>query len=384
MLYGSGYFMFIFIRVKRFTIIVPLFIAVVFVLFLASGYEDGSALIWDDSVPVNGDLSEAFTPFLEEIILIRDKAMLENNSEDIKNLYNVNTRLGIYALEHEQKKINYLHNWAEKQGVKFTDINTFSKVRWVKENGNKVTINFSAITEYTYEYLNMPDTSNKFRIATYHVMDLVNHEDNWLISKEWYTDPFADSLNTETLKAEDNKAFITSQGPRDFSDLNPRRTKAVEYADLYCGASDNEDYYFRYNKEYKNYNSLGGDCANFASQVLYEGGFKKTGTWNYDKDGSRAWVNAQGFKDYLLYSGRGSLIAHGTYDKVLKLSYKLLPGDVIAYEKKGKVVHISVVTGADSRGYTLVSCHNTDRFRVPWDLGWSDKGIKFWLIRVNY
>ncbi|NLV63999.1 MAG: amidase domain-containing protein, partial [Clostridiaceae bacterium] len=79
-----------------------------------------------------------------------------------------------------------------------------------------------------------------------------------------------------------------------------------------------------------------------------------------------------------------SLIVHGTYDKVLKLSYKLLPGDIVGYEKKGKVVHISVVTGADSRGYSLVNCHNTDRFKVPWDLGWSDKGIKFWLIRVNY
>ena len=140
-----------------------------------------------------------------------------------------------------------------------------------------------------------------------------------------------------------------------------------------------------YNKKYKNYNGLGGDCANFASQVLYEGGkFKKTGSWNYEKDGSRAWVNAQGFKDYLIYSGRGSLIVHGTYDKVLKLSYKLLPGDIVGYEKKGKVIHVSVVTGADSRGYSLVNCHNTDRFKVPWDLGWSDKGIKFWLIRVNY
>lgn len=376
--------MFIFIRARRFAIIVPLFIVIVIILILASNNKDYYFLIWDESVPVNSDLSEEFTRYLEEIIRIRDKAMLENDIEGIKPLYNVKTRLGIYAFEHEQKKIKYLHNWAEKQGVNFLDIDTFIKVRWVKEQGNKVTVNFSAITEYTYEYINMPDTPNRFRIATYHVLDLVNDMDNWRITKEWYTDPFADSLNADTLKAEDNKAFILSQGPRDFSNLNPRRIKAVEYADLYCGASDNEEYYFRYNKAYKNYNSLGGDCANFASQVLHEGGFKKTGSWNYQKDGSRAWVNAQGFKDYLLYSGRGSLIVHGTYDKVLKLSYRLLPGDVIAYEKKGKVVHISVVTGADSRGYTLVNCHNTDRFKVPWDLGWSDKGIKFWLIRVNY
>lgn len=376
--------MFIIIRTKRIAIIVSLFIAVIIAIIFAASNKDYNLLLFDDSIPVNSELSEEFTPYLEDILTVRNKAMLENDIEAIRPLYNVKTKLGIYAFEHEQKKIKHLHSWAEKQGVTFLDINTLYKVRWVKEQGSKVTINFSAITEYTYEYVNMPDVLNKFRIATYHVLDLVDDTEKWLISKEWYTDPFADSLNADTLKAEDNKAFILSQETRDFSNINQGRIKAVEYADLYCGASDNEEYLFRYNKEYKNYNSIGGDCTNFASQVLHAGGFKKTGGWTYEKDGSHAWVNAQGFKDYLIYSGRGSLIAHGTYDKVLKLSYKLLPGDIIAYEKKGKVAHISVVTGADSRGFTLVNSHNTDRFRVPWDLGWSDKGIKFWLIRVNY
>ena len=112
--------------------------------------------------------------------------------------------------------------------------------------------------------------------------------------------------------------------------------------------------------------------------------FRKTREWNYDKDGSRAWVNAQAFKNFWLWSGRASLIASGRYEKVVKASYKLLPGDFVAYEKKGEIVHISVVTGADSKGYSLVNCHNIDRYRVPWDLGWSDKGIKFWLVRVHF
>ena len=33
---------------------------------------------------------------------------------------------------------------------------------------------------------------------------------------------------------------------------------------------------FKYNKKYRDYNPQGGDCANFASQILFEGGkFKK-------------------------------------------------------------------------------------------------------------
>jgi len=215
---------------------------------------------------------------------------------------------------------------------------------------------------------------------------LVNRNDRWLISKEWYNDPFADSLKLDNIKVDSIREYILSQGPRDFSNIGERRQNAVEYAHRYCGAASEEKYGFQYNKKYRNYNSQGGDCANFASQILYEGGkFKKTYSWNYDKKGAtRAWLNAQGFKDYMISSGRASLIAYGSYEKVYKASYKLLPGDFVAYEKKGKVTHISVVTGADSKGYALVTCHNTDRNDVPWDLGWSNSNIRFWLVRVHY
>jgi hypothetical protein len=56
----------------------------------------------------------------------------------------------------------------------------------------------------------------------------------------------------------------------------------------------------------------------------------------------------------------------------------------VAYVKKGKVTHVSVVTGADSKGYPLVSCHNLDRYRVPWDIGWSSDKVKFFLLNVSY
>ncbi|MBM7558094.1 hypothetical protein JOC47_002964 [Halanaerobacter jeridensis] len=38
----------------------------------------------------------------------------------------------------------------------------------------------------------------------------------------------------------------------------------------------------------------------------------------------------------------------------------------------------------DSKGYILVNSHNSDRHRVPWDLGWSNNEIKFCLVRVHY
>lgn len=86
----------------------------------------------------------------------------------------------------------------------------------------------------------------------------------------------------------------------------------------------------------------------------------------------------------MLNSGRGSLIAKGSYNDVYKEAYNLRPGDFVGYEKGGRITHVSTVTGQDSKGYPLVTCHNTDRLLVPWDLGWSNKAIRFHLIKVNY
>lgn len=330
-------------------------------------------------------IDESHNQIIEEILSIRNNAFLDGNLEVIEALYDKKTKLGIWAYEHQIKKMKYLHNWAGKQGITFSNIKSKFKIRSLKEGINTVSYNFISSTEYSYIYENEPQTENLFRIGTYHSLKLQKYDNSWLISKEWYTDPFADSLDLENLKAEEFENYILSSNSRDFSKLNQRRLSAVEYADHYCGAAADEEFGFSYNKNYRDYNPLGGDCANFASQILFEGGkFKKNGTWNYIKDGSKSWVNAQSFKDYMINSKRASLIAKGTYNQVFKASFKLLPGDFVAYEKKGKVTHISVVTGADSKGYSLVNCHNTDRFRVPWDLGWNNKNIKFWLVRVHY
>jgi hypothetical protein len=329
---------------------------------------------------------------IKQIVEARNRVLLSGEMEQLETIYDMNTKFGVWAYEHEIKKMKYIHNWEQKQGVKFIEINPKVVVRWTKKNEGKINAtttaaaNFICSTEYKYVYTNKPDIINTSRIGTYHYLSLVLRDNIWVISKEWYKDPFADSLKINTSKAGEIKEFINNQEKGDFSKLNQRRVSAIEYADKYCGAASDGRNGFSYNKKYLDYNSKGGDCANFSSQILFEGGkFRKTSSWNYNGGGAtRAWVNADGFKSHMINSGKASVIAYGEYKKVFKASYKLLPGDFVAYEKKGDIVHISMVTDADSRGYSLVSCHNTDRNRVPWDLGWSDNSIRYWLVRVHY
>ena len=329
-------------------------------------------------------IKQQYQLLLQNLFDYRNKAILEQNEEILKELYDTDKKTGLWAYEHEVEKMKYLKNWSSKQGVTFNDIKTKVKIRKVKEKETDLYgIICNVATDYNYSYENEKDVKNIFRIGTEHYLNVKDNQ--YIITKEWYTDPFADSLNLENIKSDDIRSYILAQQKPDIQ-LTQEQQKAIDYAHRYCGVSTEEEYEFKFNREYKNFNPDGGDCANFASQIMYESGrFKKNSIWNYNnRDGTKAWVNAQGFKNYILNSGRGSLICKGSYEETYKESYNLRPGDFVAYEKGGRITHVSTVTGMDSKGYPLVTCHNTDRLLVPWDLGWSNKTIRFHLIRVHY
>ncbi|MDU1314562.1 amidase domain-containing protein [Clostridium septicum] len=327
-----------------------------------------------------------FKGLLEKLFSERNEAVVCGDCELLKNFYDLNIKVSLWAYESEAKKTQYLINWSEKQYVQFKDLKSNVKIRKVVEKEPGLFgIICDVATDFNYYYLDSPDVINHFRLGTNHYINLKKNGDKYIITKEWYTDPFADSLDMDNIKSDEIKDYIISRNAPEFNP-NERLQNAINYAHKYCGVSEDEEFTFKYNSKYKNHNPDGGDCANFASQILHEGGnFKKNGAWNYDgKDGTKAWLNAQGFKNYMLGSGRASYIAKGNYNKVYKAAFNMRPGDFVAYEKKGRITHISTVTGFDSKGYPLVTCHNTDRLLVPYDLGWSNSNIKFHLIHVHY
>lgn len=104
--------------------------------------------------------------------------------------------------------------------------------------------------------------------------------------------------------------------------------------------------------------------------------------WNFNgRDSSTAWAQAPALFNYLIYNGKGRLIAQGTYTNMVKPSdthpsgaiRELQKGDLICYEEKGEIVHFGVVTGFDSYGIPVVNTHTSDRYHVPFDLGWDKK-----------
>jgi hypothetical protein len=324
---------------------------------------------------------------IDRLFALRDGCVLRGDVEPLRSYFLTDERSGQWAFDNEAARAEYLARWAARQGVTLQSIRTDIRILRSRAVGRGYAFYLIASTEYTYAYPDSPDTLNSFRMGGHHSLDLIpgEVENTWIISREWYDDPLAKSFDS-SLYTPAMTEYIAGHAPEDEPDLGDKRLAAVRYADQYCGAASDGSNGYQYNTDYTDYNALGGNCANFASQALYESGaFKKNGTWNYKNGkGSRAWINAQGFKDYLLYSGRGSLLARGKYADVYQAAYGLLPGDIVAYAYKGDVSHISIVTGRDSKGYPLVNSHNLDRYRTPWDLGWNSSRYSYYLIRVSY
>ena len=68
--------MFVVIRAKHFTIVLSLLIVIICSYYLFQKIMN--MIFWDESFPVNNELTEEFTPYLEDILNIRNKAMLDN------------------------------------------------------------------------------------------------------------------------------------------------------------------------------------------------------------------------------------------------------------------------------------------------------------------
>jgi|AGTN01.2.fsa_nt_gi hypothetical protein len=365
------------LKKRDFSILYYVMILAVLVYALASA---------QPSAPASAETQYNWEGILNAIFRERNALLLAGDTEKLKAMYAPDEQNSKWAIALETIRAAHLMEWSARQGVSFTGISSELVIKRVRRVGRGYAFYVMACTTYTYAYENLPEKENTFRIGTYHSLDLIpgSKEDSWVISREWYLDPFQDALSQDAEDIAKIRQYVLAQPERDFSGISEHRQKAVAYADRYAGAASDGQNGYAYNGAYPNFIS-DGDCGNYVSQSLHESGFATGYGWNFDSDeATRSWCNAAGLEGYLVWSGKAYVIAQGAYKKVYPYAYQLAPGDVIAYVQKGKIVHVALVTGADSRGYALVNSHTTDRFRVPWDLGWNSANNKFILLRVNY
>jgi len=315
--------------------------------------------------------------------------------------YDTTSKLGRWALSHEQTKLNYIQSWANKRGVRFTEATSSIRIPWSRVK--KDTAEFIVYETLQLGYVYPNDLAvDRFGIGARHWMKLVLKDGKWFTRQDFYTDGLFDDVMAPDPTPADGNAFIEPIEKSASIQNDPPgifdREGAARYADKYAGLAWGAGSDHKYNPRYRDLNDKGGDCTNFVSQCLgdkEEGKIPMDNTWYYRYDleggsGSLAWVQAPAFAQWLLHSGRSQRIARGTFPEMNQPSDKfsrgavreLQKGDVIGYEEKGHIEHFAIVVGTDSKGYPLVNAHTVDRYHCPWDMG-CDKTTVFNLFRIN-
>lgn len=360
------------------------------------------------------NLKNSLTNFITKTYNTRNNIVTSGNIEGLKKYFNLNALGGKNCFENEVCRMMYLRDWSSERGLTFASIESFPTITSIKIEANVLRLQIDE--DYKFKYIYDDDSSeNVFGVSLNHYIKLKKQNDSYIIITDYYLDCFSDALkgyyhninnnvlpqaNTQIYRISD---FICKE--RELKIPNKKwqynRLKAVQYADRYCGVRwVNNNISPKFNTKYTNYTGVGGNCTNFVSQCIGDedgANLPQNNGWHTQKHlnntyaCSAAWVNADAFRNYIVYSSKGYLLKRGSFASVVSTSNslpnsifeKLTYGDLISYEKKGDIDHNSIICEFDSHGYPMINSNTVERYHVPFDLGWGNNNIAFHLLHLN-
>ncbi|MFF2911857.1 amidase domain-containing protein [Paenibacillus sp. NPDC057934] len=363
------------------------------ILILLASFSLPTATVNAEESKANQEVDAA----LKQIFADRAQTLIDQQTERLQGTYLTQQTLSKNAYHNESNRTAYINAWAAKRSIKLVKAN--SSIRIIRRNVSGETAKVSLVQslKLSYVYLNEVIPPQSFGIGTRHFMTLKKINGSWKIAREWYLDPLDENPHKIADSPDGLAPSVKPAAAVSGKSRRYNRSRAIAYADKYAGTAWGAGNQHRYNRKYLDYTGKGGDCTNFASQAVGDpeegGGLPMKSGWRYfyQTGGSQTWVQTDAFRNFLLHSGYGNMVAKGTYKEVVAPSKKyangaisqLQAGDLIGYiMHNNDTDHFSVITGFDEYGYPLVNSHTADRYRVPFDLGW-DKYTKYELIHIR-
>lgn len=369
---------------------------------------------------------EEIKSFIQSYFEIRYRALSVANSDDFKqhgfgNLVSstpeakpfLRTELAKLAVDIKHAELDHLRYVDYKYSLDFRNI-------VIDPTSKMATVSVVEDNEVIYEISAELNADNPVVSRTANIEHtIVLHEEQgqWHIVSDDYNDYLWRMLREmgkskeEILHATDKMLFTTKAFPGPTARSNNAET-APAYtvpddpsSHLYdrAGAVTYALQYFQdYNRDYPTYNGLGGDCTNFVSQAIYEGGnasmFIPSPLPDPTTDGQAGWYllnekqHASGWNDVNFfytfvtneswiepYPHGGEYYGEGPEGYMVNNIDQLMPGDVIQYQwDDGNDVWDHAVIVVDIiDGIPYVASHTENVQSKPYTYFEPYKGIRF-------
>ncbi|MBC7106062.1 MAG: hypothetical protein H5T97_08985, partial [Firmicutes bacterium] len=193
-----------------------------------------------ECIPVaTSPVPEELQARVEEIFATRARAIITGaDPAPVLADYDVDSKLGRWALAHERSKLNFVQLWAQKRGVRISEAEASISIPWFRMHGDSAEFLVYQTLRLGYVYPG-DNRVNNFGIGTRHAMKLVRKDGRWLIRQDFYTDGLGDDTLVPNPTPADGPALVGSA-----AEIAPSgglkagaydREGAVRYADKYAG-----------------------------------------------------------------------------------------------------------------------------------------------------
>lgn len=328
-------------------------------------------------------IKETVESFFEDYENSFDKDVIDSSiySDYFVSENNHNTKLNIAIIDtmlYRRIVINQEYNGNLSELNKNLTFN----YNCIKANDNVADIDVTVTKTFNYEsYLDVESaTRDNYSIS------LKKEEDSWkIVEIENFVDDIIkvqlddSNVNLESIESINNyRDGILDNIQSYFSDTSSSVLKLTATSPTrsttYNGsgaATYALNHALDYNNNYADFNGYGGDCTNFVSQCIFEGGnlpmhygSAYTNTcWYYTNSTNRSssWTGVEELYDYIFGSTSKINASHSNWSSVGS-------GDIIQLVSGGEGYHSLIITGVAYSSYgrsdLLVCAHTNDRRHV--------------------
>lgn len=350
-----------------------IFILLIFIIFVIIYFSREKSVIkteiihseFDNNITYNGDSSdfENVENKVIDFLNLYYKSIYYLKVNEFNNFFNSETELNLfnkalnYQIDNRKNSSNKLKLTNASFDLEFSDINENNENYEVTVNENS-SVNFKFMKDITTKYYNIKnififDKDNKLisyrREQDFYTLFTENLEDNFTL--EDVNLLYEEIINKMDLNNQIRLDNYTSylENPvynKPSCDNAYDRDNALEYAKKYVK--------IRNINNWDVYDEIGGNCQNFASQVINRGGIPMDTTdkdvWKYydssvnngsSKSGrSSSWTTVPYFYNYAKNN-----TGYGLCAEVDVNIYYAEPGDIIQFGIDNTFLHSTVVTG---------------------------------------